>query len=99
MCSSAMSTGIMRWICGLKRRDENNGMAQLIGFAIWTIVSSAFNTAPMRSASISCWKSGGNPLGWHWPHWEQFQKLKQSFPLVRPKLSITYAGFQAYAKL
>jgi RNA-directed DNA polymerase len=31
--------------------------------------------------------------------WEKFQKLKQRFPLVQPKLSITYAGFQAYAKL
>lgn len=32
-------------------------------------------------------------------HWEKFQKLKHRFPLVRPKLSITYVGFQAYAKL
>lgn len=32
-------------------------------------------------------------------HWEKFQKLKHSFPLVRPKVSITYVGFQAYAKL
>jgi RNA-directed DNA polymerase len=32
-------------------------------------------------------------------HWEKFQKLKRSFPLVRPKLSITYGDFQAYAKL
>jgi hypothetical protein len=32
-------------------------------------------------------------------HWAKFQKLKHRFPLVRPKLSITYAGFQAYAKL
>jgi RNA-directed DNA polymerase len=31
--------------------------------------------------------------------WEQFQKLKQSGPLARPKLGITYATFQAYAKL
>ena len=31
--------------------------------------------------------------------WEKFQKLTQRFPLVQPKLSITYAGFQAYAKL
>ncbi len=31
--------------------------------------------------------------------WEKFQKLKQCFPLARPKLSITYAHFQAYAKL
>jgi len=32
-------------------------------------------------------------------HWEKFQKLTHSFPLVRPKLSITSVGFQAYAKL
>jgi RNA-directed DNA polymerase len=28
-------------------------------------------------------------------HWEKFQKLKHSFPLVRPKLSITSVDFQA----
>jgi RNA-directed DNA polymerase len=32
-------------------------------------------------------------------HWEKFQKLKHSFPLIRPKLAITYGDCQAYAKL
>ena len=32
-------------------------------------------------------------------HGEKFQKLKRSFPLVRPTLSITSVDFQAYAKL
>ena len=31
--------------------------------------------------------------------WEKFPKLKQRFPLVQPKLSITSAGFQASAKV
>jgi RNA-directed DNA polymerase len=32
-------------------------------------------------------------------HGEKWQKLQHSFPLARPKLSITYGDFQAYAKL
>jgi len=32
-------------------------------------------------------------------HGEKCQKLKQRFPLVRPKLAITYTDFQAYAQL
>jgi RNA-directed DNA polymerase len=31
--------------------------------------------------------------------WAKFQKLKYGYPLARPKLSITYGDFQAYAKL
>ena len=31
--------------------------------------------------------------------WEQFQKIKSQFPLLRPKLQLSYPELQATAKL
>lgn len=46
------------------------------------------------------WRKMLSSRSWHGAvRWEQFQKIKSQFPLLRPKLHLTYPELQAIAKL
>ena len=46
------------------------------------------------------WRKMLSSRSWHATvRWEQFQKIKSQFPLLRPKLHLSGHGLQAIAKL
>jgi hypothetical protein len=46
------------------------------------------------------WRKMLSSRSWHGTvRWEQFQRIKEQFPLLRPRLHYSYKELQAIAKL
>src|SRR5579859_183236 len=83
-------------------REQADHLNQMLRghYAYYGIAGNIRALRKVHRAVERYWRKMLSSRSWHWQvWWKQFQQIKERFPLVRPKLYLSYSEMQAIAAL
>src|SRR5579859_2810819 len=92
----------MRRMRHLSLRRQTECLNQMLRghYAYYGIAGNIRALRRVHRAVERYWRKMLSSRSWHWQvWWKQFQQIKERFPLVRPKLYLSYSEMQAIAAL
>ena len=92
----------MRQMLHLSLHDQVNHLNQMLRghYAYYGIGGNIRALRRVHRAVERYWRKMLSSRSWHGTvYWKQFQRIKEQFPLLRPKLYLPYRELQALAAL